>query len=84
MPSSAATKQHILAESNALGDDVVVALCTPEKIEQASGGRFLRARRPDLYAKLSEPLPEGQSPEINPGWQLKAGMKVEPPGRESP
>jgi len=62
---------EILAESNALGDDVVVALCTPEKLDESSGRRYLRARRPDLYAKLSEPLPEGQKPEVKPGWRLK-------------
>ena len=52
---------EILAESSALGDDVVVGLCTPEKIELAGGRRYLRARRPDLYAKLAEPLPPGRS-----------------------
>ncbi|MFH1922833.1 MAG: nitrilase family protein [Planctomycetota bacterium] len=62
---------EVLAESNALGDDVVTALCTPEKLDQSGGRRYLRARRPELYAKLTEPHPEGQKPEINPGWTLK-------------
>ncbi|MGQ9575032.1 MAG: nitrilase-related carbon-nitrogen hydrolase [Thermoguttaceae bacterium] len=62
---------EILAESHALGDDVVVALCTPEKIELSGGRRYIRARRPDLYGKLSEPLPPGQKPEVHPGWRLK-------------
>jgi len=62
---------EIVVESKALGDDVVVGLCTAEKIDQSSGRRYIRARRPDLYAKLSEPLPEGQRPEVNPGWRLK-------------
>jgi predicted amidohydrolase len=61
---------EIIAESNALGDDVVTALCTPEKIDLAGGRRYLRARRPDLYAKLTEPLPEGQQPVVHPGWRL--------------
>jgi len=61
---------EILAESHALGDDVVVALCTPEKIERSGGRRYLRARRPELYAKLSEPLPEGQRPIVHPGWRM--------------
>ena len=61
---------EIIAESRALGDDVVVGLCTPEKIELSGGQRYLRARRPDLYGKLVEPLPEGQQPEVNPGWRL--------------
>ncbi len=64
---------EVLAESTALGDDVVVALCTPEKIDQSGGRRYLRARRPELYGKLVEPLPEGQAPEINPGWRIHAG-----------
>jgi len=62
---------EILAESQALGDDVVVGLCTAEKIELSSGRRYLRARRPDLYAKLVEPLPPGQQPVTIPGWRLK-------------
>ena len=55
----------------ALGDDVVVGLCTPEKLELASGRRYLRARRPELYGKLVEALPEGQQPVVLPGWRLK-------------
>jgi len=62
---------EILAESRALGDDVVVALCTPEKLALSSGRRYLKARRPELYGKLVEPLPEGQKPEVLPGWRLK-------------
>jgi predicted amidohydrolase len=60
---------EILAESTALGDDVVVAACTPEKIEQSGGRRYLRARRPNLYGKLAEPLPPGQTPVTHPGWR---------------
>jgi predicted amidohydrolase len=60
---------EILVESHALGDDVVVGLCTPEKIGLSGGRRYLRARRPDLYGKLVEPPPEGQPPETNPGWR---------------
>lgn len=62
---------EILVESTALGDDVVVALCTPEKLELSGGRRYLRARRPDLYGKLVEPLPPGQRPVTHPGWRLK-------------
>ncbi len=62
---------EIIAESTALGDDVVVGLCTPEKIALSSGRRYLKARRPELYAKLVEPLPPGQKPEVLPGWRLK-------------
>jgi len=63
---------EIIAESTALGDDVVVGLCTPDKLVLASGRRYLKARRPDLYSKLVEPLPEGQKPEVLPGWRLRS------------
>ncbi len=66
---------EILVESNALGDDVVVGLCTEEKIALSSGQRYLRARRPDLYGKLVEPLPEGQAPVTSPGWTLETPTK---------
>jgi predicted amidohydrolase len=36
---------EIVAESQALGDDVAVGLCTPEKIELSGGRRYLKARR---------------------------------------
>ncbi len=61
---------EVLAESQALGDDVVVALLTPEKLEQSSGRRYLRARRPELYGKLVEPPPPGQEPVTLPGWDV--------------
>ncbi len=61
---------EVLAESHVLGDDVVTALCTPEKIARSGGRRYIKARRPELYAKLSEPLPEGQQPVVEPGWRM--------------
>src|SRR2546422_11609149 len=70
---------EVLAESNALGEDVAVGLLTAEKIPPASGRRYLGARRPQLYGKLVEPPPPGQEPLTEPGWRL------EPPrGRISP
>ena len=68
---------EVIAESRALGDDVVVGLCTPEKIKLAGGRRYIRARRPDLYGKLSEPLPAGQKPEVKAGWRIVDGSSVE-------
>ena len=61
---------EIIAESNALEDDVVIGLCTADKIEVSSGHRYLRARRPDLYGKLTEPLPPDWKAGTNPGWKL--------------
>lgn len=59
---------EIIAECRTLDDDVVVAVCTAEKIEQSPGRRYLRARRPELYDQLTAPLPEGETPVTEPGW----------------
>ncbi|MCW5977558.1 MAG: nitrilase family protein [Bryobacteraceae bacterium] len=48
---------EILAECRSLGDEVVVATLDPAKIEVASGQGYIRARRPELYAKMVEPNP---------------------------
>ncbi|GAB3492014.1 nitrilase family protein [Spirosoma knui] len=42
----------ILAECRELGDDVVVATCTPDKLQKAGGYRYRKARRPDLYKDI--------------------------------
>jgi predicted amidohydrolase len=61
---------EVVVESRALGDDVVVALLTADKLGQSSGRRYLRARRPEMYGKLVEPPPPGQDPVTEPGWKL--------------
>jgi hypothetical protein len=61
---------EIIVESNALEDHVVIGLCTADKIDVSSGRRYLRARRPDLYHKLVEPLPDDWEARTNPGWKL--------------
>jgi predicted amidohydrolase len=61
---------EILVESHALDDDVVVGLCTADAFERASGRRYLRARRPELYGKLVEPPAPGEEPVTSPGWAL--------------
>ncbi len=58
---------EVVIESDALGDDVIVGLLTPEKIEQSSGQRYLKARRPELYNKLVEP----QESVTLPGWTME-------------
>jgi predicted amidohydrolase len=65
---------EVIAECQALGDELVIGTCVRSKLENASGRRYLRARRPDLYGPLVEPsdLP----PLTQPGWQL-----MQPPGR---
>ncbi|MEJ0106835.1 MAG: nitrilase family protein [Bacteroidota bacterium] len=42
----------ILAECRKLGDDFVIATITPEKLTQAGGYRYIKARRPELYKDI--------------------------------
>jgi predicted amidohydrolase len=58
---------EVLVESDALEDDVVVALLTAEKLEHSSGQRYLKARRPELYGQLVEP----QESVTLPGWSMQ-------------
>jgi predicted amidohydrolase len=58
---------EIIAESRALGDDVVVGLLTNDKIEKSSGQRYIKARRPELYGKMVEP----QESVTSPGWEMQ-------------
>ncbi len=60
---------EVIAECHALGDDVTVALCAAHKLEQASGNRYLRARRPELYADMI--APQSEPPVTKPGWKMK-------------
>jgi predicted amidohydrolase len=69
---------EVLTECRSLDDEVVVALLTPEKIEQASGRRYLKARRPGLYGKLVEP----QESVTLPGWRLMHEGESTDPARK--
>jgi predicted amidohydrolase len=42
----------IIAECRSFDDEVAIALFTPEKLEQAGGYRYKKARRPDLYKNI--------------------------------
>ncbi len=42
----------IIAECRTLGDDLVTAVLTPEKLTQSGGYRYIKARRPDLYKDI--------------------------------
>lgn len=50
----------IIAECRQLGDEIAIATCTPEKLTQAGGYRYRKARRPDLYRDIigAEHTPE--------------------------
>ena len=60
---------EVISECHELGDDVTVALCSAGKIAQSGGQRYLRARRPELYAELTN-LPDRPSV-TEPGWELQ-------------
>ena len=42
----------IITECHNLGDDYVTATCAPDKIMNAGGTRYKKARRPDLYSDI--------------------------------
>jgi predicted amidohydrolase len=42
----------ILSECGRLGDDFVTATLTPEKLKDAGGYRYMKARRPELYKDI--------------------------------
>ncbi|NOY96059.1 MAG: nitrilase [Chlorobi bacterium] len=42
----------IIAECRTLGDDLVSAVIVPDKIIQAGGSRYIKARRPGLYRDI--------------------------------
>jgi predicted amidohydrolase len=42
----------VLAECRTFGNDLVTALITPQKLTQAGGYRYKKARRPDLYRHI--------------------------------
>jgi predicted amidohydrolase len=58
---------EVVTECHKLGDDICIAHCTDKTLQQASGRRYLKARRPELYGVLTEPTGE---PSITaPGWK---------------
>ncbi len=63
----------VIAECRALGDDIALGVCTPEKLQQAGGYRYRQARRPNLYKAIlgQDHLPEQKviwlSPDSDPG-----------------
>lgn len=50
----------VIAECRKLTDDIAIATLTPEKLQQAGGYRYRKARRPDIYRDIigQEHLPE--------------------------
>jgi predicted amidohydrolase len=61
----------IIAECHTLGDDMVSALCTREKLSLAGGFRYRRARKSELYADVLSAAHDG---ELKVDW-LHTGQK---------
>lgn len=55
----------VIAECKTLGDDFVTATLVPEKLTQAGGHRYMKARRPDLYRDI---IGQAHAPEQKVVW----------------
>jgi predicted amidohydrolase len=55
----------IIAECRTLGDDIITASLTPDKLVNAGGYRYLKARRPALYKDI---IGKEHSPEQKVVW----------------
>jgi predicted amidohydrolase len=55
----------VIAECRVLGDDMVSVIATPEKLTQAGGYRYIKARRPDLYREI---IGKAHTPEQKVIW----------------
>ncbi len=58
----------IIAECRTLGDDIITATLTQEKLSLAGGYRYLAARRPDLYKDI---IGQPNTPVQNVSWLNK-------------
>jgi len=55
----------VIAECRTLGDDFVSAVITPDKLTQAGGYRYVKARRPELYRDI---IGQDHIPEQKVAW----------------
>jgi predicted amidohydrolase len=66
----------IIAECRSLGDEVVSAVLTPDKLKNAGGYRYINARRPDLYREI---IGMPHEPVQKVAWIENAKKKAEDP-----
>jgi predicted amidohydrolase len=66
----------IIAECRTLGNDIALAVLTPEKLKQAGGYRYRLARRPDLYKDI---LTQPHTPEQKVAWLTPPNPQQAPP-----
>ena len=55
----------ILAETSTFDSEIAIAELTPEKLNEAGGSRYLKARRPELYSKI---IGANHTSETKPIW----------------
>ena len=55
----------VIAECRKLGDDIVTAIITADKLTNAGGYRYKKARRPDLYREI---IGQPHQPEQKVSW----------------
>ena len=62
---------EVIAECRSMDDEVVVAKCTPDKLELAGGHRYRKARRTELYGEI---LGASHDASLNVEW-MKPGKQ---------
>ena len=62
----------ILNECRSFEDSYVIATCTKEKIKKSGGYRYMKARRPELYAKI---ISESHISEQKVAWIEEGGER---------
>lgn len=58
----------VIAECRTLGNDIITTTISPEKLTQAGGSRYIKARRPDLYRDI---IGQEHAPEQKVVWLNK-------------
>lgn len=56
---------EVLTEVRSFEDEIALATCTAEKLEQAGGFRYRKARRPELYREI---IGQAHQAETKPVW----------------
>jgi hypothetical protein len=71
----------VIAECRKLDNDIAIATITPEKLTQAGGYRYKKARRPDLYRDI---IGQPHKPEQKVVWLQNRESKDGTPHKEAP
>ena len=63
----------VVTECRELGEGVVTAVCTREKLEKAGGYRYRAARRPEFYGEIIGRANEGM---LRVAWRPGEGKET--------